>query len=77
MTGTVMTGTVMTGTVTTGIVTTGIVTTGIVPTGIVKERVHMVGVPERIGWLLIMVVSGFEPRPPVWQASALSIGLPL
>ena len=38
-----------------------------------KERVHMAGVHERIGALLTLVVSGSEPWPPVWRASALSI----
>ena len=38
-----------------------------------RERVHVVGVPERIGALKSLVVSGFKPQLPVWQASALSI----
>ena len=40
-----------------------------------RERVHMAGVPERIGALKSLVVSLFIPRPPVWQANALSIVL--
>ena len=35
----------------------------------------MVEVAERIGAQLSLVMSGFEPRLPVWQASALSIVL--
>ena len=40
-----------------------------------REIVHLAGVPERIGGLNSFVVSRFEPRPPAWQASALSIAL--
>ena len=35
----------------------------------------MAGVPERIGALKSLVMSGFEPGPSAWQASALSIAL--
>ena len=40
-----------------------------------RESVHMVGVPERIGALQTLVMSGLKPRLPVWQSSALSVGL--
>ena len=40
-----------------------------------RDRVHMAGIPERIGTLKSLVVSRFKPQPPVWQASALSIGV--
>ena len=35
----------------------------------------MARAPERIGAIISLVVSGFEPWPPAWQASALSIAL--
>ena len=37
--------------------------------------VYVAGIPERIGALKSLVVSRFEPQPPAWQASALSIAL--
>ena len=40
-----------------------------------REREDVVGVPERIGILKSLAVSGFKPQPPAWQASALSIVL--
>ena len=39
------------------------------------QRVHMAGVPERIGTLKLWSCPGFKPLLPVWQASALSIAL--
>ena len=41
----------------------------------VRVRVHLAGVPERTGALKSLVVSGFEPKLPAWQAIALSIAL--
>ena len=45
--------------------------------GIVREieSAHVVLVPERRGALKYLVVFGFEPPPPVRQASVLSIVL--
>ena len=40
-----------------------------------RKRVHMVKVPERKGALNSLVVSGFKPLQPAWQASSLSIVL--
>ena len=44
-------------------------------TGIVRESEHGGGVTEKIGALKSMVMSRFEPGPPSWQASAISIWL--
>ena len=40
-----------------------------------REREHVAGVHKRIGCLKYLVVSGFEPWPPAWQASGLSVAL--
>ena len=40
-----------------------------------SEREHIAGGPNRIGALKSLVMSRFEPRPPAWQGSALSIVL--
>ena len=37
------------------------------------ESAHGAGAPKRIGALKYLGVSGFEPQPPEWRASALSI----
>ena len=44
-------------------------------TGITREKVHMVGVPTRIGALKSLVLSWFKHQPPAQQASALYIAV--